>query len=88
MKIRMHRGTYADSLATAREVDPTFAAIDDYLKEHGVEGSVTIHFDGLDPRDGMRERHVLLLDGCAVAYTDQLPPEAWPSRAKAQELDK
>lgn len=73
MKIRFHRGTLQESLATAAEVENTLGAIVAYLSAEGlIGGHVAAEYYGRDDR-AWGETWVVSIDGKACAFTDQEP---------------
>lgn len=70
IKIRSHRGTLSESMKTVEGIEPTLAAVREYLSlhEYGL-GEIRVNPVGHDTRNGW-DTHVVTMDGCAVAFTD------------------
>ncbi len=71
MKIRRHRGGFAESMATTETVEPTLDGVIGYLSrfmspEHGI---VQCRPVGFDTRNGW-DSHLVLVDGFPVGWTD------------------
>ena len=79
MKIRIHRGGFAESMATAQEIEPNCYAVAHYLRQYGIPDDDTVFesYDGVDSRNGWIT-HMVTVDGFPVAFTDGLPAEFWP----------
>lgn len=76
MKIRMHRGSLEESMATVEEIAPTEAAVRAFLTKHllfvDVESAkIEVSFYTVDPRISWVV-HLVTINGGACAYTDQL----------------
>lgn len=82
MKIRMHRGGLAESIATQQTIEPTMVAVMAYLKcELGsflelfpkqLDGLVVEPYaDGPDERIGWAQTYVVNTSTGVVAFTDE-----------------
>lgn len=75
MKFRLHRGSLADSMATARTVD-TKAEFDHALREIVGDGAelatvkVTLYDAAPDTRIGWNQTYVVATDRGVVGFTD------------------
>lgn len=78
MKLRQHKGGYAESMATVIEIDPTQAALLNAIKEAAVVGTpdpltedmIGVTFASVDPRSGWYT-HIVTIRGWGVyGYTD------------------
>jgi hypothetical protein len=76
MKIRIHRGGLAESMATIANIEPTAEAIAEYLRSHwgglgyGVfSNDITVEPYCRDDRIGW-DTYIVLMKDCAVAFTD------------------
>lgn len=88
MKIREHRGGYADSMATTAEIEPTILAVVNYVMET-YKGSV-VHPDsikvrkygaGVDARNGW-DTHLVTIEGFGVFGMTDGMPESEPEDAQ------
>lgn len=78
MKIRAHRGSLAEAMKTAREIDPSAEAVSEFLREHvslAFEVSpelITVekYGSGVDERTGWDTHSVSLADAGIFAWTD------------------
>jgi hypothetical protein len=70
MMIRMHRGSLADAMTTARGIDDTLAAVEAFLESHDTPpGHVAVKRYCYDPRTGW-DTYIVLVDGIPWAWTD------------------
>lgn len=89
LRIRMHRGYLADSMATAREIPRTDAAVRAYLLERvgylprpPHTFPIVVHgYGGVDERTGWNT-YLVEADGFPVAWTDGLWPGAQRRKGK------
>jgi hypothetical protein len=84
LRIRMHRGSLEESMATAQAVPASEAGVRAYLKAESDLASwvSSLRFDievtcygGVDPRTGW-STYLVLVDGFPIAWTDGLWPGA------------
>ena len=84
MKIRLHRGSLTDSMATVSVRQATTDAIRAYLAEHGIDANaIEVARYGLDERIGW-DCHLVLVDGYPMAWTDEMPGENYPTDSEKQ----
>lgn len=75
MKIRAHRGSLAEAMTTAQDIEPTLNAVRAFLAEHGERDAatgrveVTKYGPGIDSRIGW-DTHAVMIDGSIAAFTD------------------
>lgn len=77
MKIRQHRGGLAESMETLAEIEPTVAAVRQYLKERRAGGFVTSlpikvvpYGKGPDTRIGWDQTYIVLVNDLPYGFTD------------------
>jgi len=76
MKIRIHTGGLAESMATVAEIEPTAEAIAQYLRDQWGDLGYGVHPKNIEVKPyGFDERikwgtHIVLLDGYGAAFTD------------------
>lgn len=73
MKIRQHRGSFADSMATVAEIEPTMQAIRDHIAKVEPDrplGFITVTSTGVDKRCGWDTQLIELTDG-VFGYCEQ-----------------
>lgn len=76
MKIRLHRGSFEDSMKTMEEIEPTLEAIHAFLTKSRVLGytpndEIAVRVYSKEPARGWKAEYVVTLDGSAVAFTDE-----------------
>lgn len=72
MRIRQHRGSLDDSLATAAEIPATEEAVRSYFTKQfmvSILGEIEVKPYGYDGRVGW-DTHVVMLDGSVAGFTD------------------
>ena len=76
MKIRIHRGGFAESMATVQEIEPNCYAVAHYLRQYGIADGDTAFsaYGGIDSRNGW-DTHLVSVAGFPVAFTNGLPAE-------------
>lgn len=77
MKLRMHRGSFSESMSTECEIEPTRQGVIDMLRKQimydlGDEPNVTfqMYVDGPDKRNGWAKTVTVLLNGSPTAFID------------------
>lgn len=81
MKIRLHRGTFADSIETMEEIEPTFEAIRGYFTKRRLLGyqpndTVQLALYSSEPVRGWKAEYAVLVNGSIVGFTDESVSEA------------
>jgi hypothetical protein len=78
MKIRLHRGGLAESMATLETIEPTTEAIHEYFTRYRVLGvgstsriEVCAYTSGADSRIGWSGTKIVLVDGAPAAFCDE-----------------
>jgi hypothetical protein len=66
--VRKHRGGYAESMATAKEIDATLDAVAKYF-EQPVERITVEPYSGIDRRNGW-DTYIVCLYGAAIGMTN------------------
>lgn len=74
--VRKHRGGYAESMETAKEIDATMEAVAEYF-ECPVDGLTVEPYSGIDFRNHW-DTHLVCLNGNAIGMTN--------SKVKAAEV--
>lgn len=86
MKIRMHRGSLADSMATSADIAPDLPAVRAYLAERGIPDAATAVVEvkpyGYDERIDW-DMHMVTVDGYPMAWTDG-PLHAYPESGSSK----
>jgi hypothetical protein len=78
MKLRQHRGGYAESMATVIDIEPTKAALLQAILDSGemwlpkplTEDHIGITFASIEPRSGWHTHIVTVKDWGVYGYTD------------------
>jgi len=66
--VRKHRGGYAQSMATAKEIDATLDAVAAYF-EQPIEQITIEPYSGIDNRNGWNT-YIVCLNGAAIGMTN------------------
>lgn len=76
MRIRMHKGSYIDSLATAKTIRNNITEIAGYFTEQYCmdikEELLKIKEYGLDKRDNWGKSYIVMYDGIPLGFTDEM----------------
>jgi len=75
MRIRMHKGSYIDSLATVKTIGNNITEIADYFTEHYCmdikEELLKIKEYGVEERDNWGKSYIVMYDGIPLGFTDE-----------------
>lgn len=74
MKIRIHTGHFADSMATAREIQPTSEAIREFFGITPGARVLVKPYGGIDPRNNW-DTHIVVDDWGVRGFTNGPLPE-------------
>ena len=66
--VRKHKGDYADSMETTKEIDATLDAVADYF-ERPVKWITVEPYSGIDKRNGW-DTYIVCADGAAIGFTN------------------
>lgn len=76
MKVREHRGSLEESMATVAEIEPTYDALAEFFSKNHNQQYRVDQFEikpyGFDKRIDWNT-HVVTINGNAVGFTDQMP---------------
>jgi hypothetical protein len=85
--VRKHRGGYAESMETAKEIDATMEAVAKYFEYYPVEQlTVEPYGTGIDSRNGWNT-HIVCANGAAIGMTNGMV-DGITLTEKQQALDK
>lgn len=76
MRIRMHKGSYIDSLATAKTIDNNISEVSAYFTEQYCmdikEELLKIKEYGVDSRGNWGKTYIVLYDDIPLGFTDEM----------------
>jgi hypothetical protein len=79
MKLRQHKGSYSESMATTVEIEPTYQALLQSILSSGVpdlpnpltKDHLGVTLVSIDPRNGWKTTHIVTIKDWGVyGYTD------------------